>query len=231
MRKFIDCLIQKLGKKDYHIDENISSYDLFLIIKMRFIQVIRGIFLKLKLKSSKGLIFKGKKCKIIFSKHIIVGKSLTIGDNVEINALCRKYVIIGNNVSILKNTIIECTGVISQLGEGIEIGDNVGIAQNCFIQVRGKIKIGNNVIFGPHVSIFSENHNYQNINIPIKDQGASRIGVIIEDDCWIGSNTIILDGVNIGKGSIIAAGSVVTKDVIPNSIIGGIPGKLIKMRV
>ena len=137
---------------------------------------------------------------------------------------------LGKNVTILKGTIIECTGVLSNLGEGLTIGNNVGIAQNCFIQVRGKVEIGNDVIFGPNVSIFSENHNFDNPDLPISKQGETRIGVKIEDGVWIGTRAVILDGIILGKNSIVAAGSVVTKNVPPYAIVAGIPAKIIKNR-
>jgi acetyltransferase-like isoleucine patch superfamily enzyme len=159
-----------------------------------------------------------------------LGKSVQISDNVEINALSKSGVSIGNNVSILKNTIIECTGVLNNLGEGLIIGNNVGIAQNCFIQVRGKVIIEDNVIFGPNVSVFSENHNFENPDLPVNVQGVNRKGVTIESGVWVGTRSIILDGVTVGKNSIIAAGSVVSKDVLPFSIVGGVPAKLIRMR-
>ena len=230
MKKLLNKIIQKLGKDNYEVDKALTSVDIIIILYSRFVQLFRGLLLKLLLKSSKGIIFKGKRCKIKHCKKIIAGKSLTIGDNVEINALSKYGVTIGDNVSILKNTIIECTGVIRELGEGLKIGNHVGIAQNCFIQVRGKVEIGNNVIFGPGVSIFSENHLFENRDIPIMHQGASRKGVFIEDDVWLGAGATILDGVVVGKGSVIAAGSVVNKDVAPYSIVAGVPAKLIKMR-
>jgi acetyltransferase-like isoleucine patch superfamily enzyme len=230
MKKLLNKIIQKLGKDNYEIDKNLTSIDIFIVINSRFWQMIRGSILKLRLKSSKGIIFKGKNCKIRHCEKIIVGKSLTLGDNVEINALSKKGVKIGNNVSILKNTIIECTGVVRDIGEELIIGNQVGIAQNCFIQVRGKVEIGNYVIFGPGVSVFSENHNFQDKDIPIMQQGASKQGVKIDDDVWIGAGATILDGVTIGKGSIIAAGSVVNKNIEPYSIVAGVPAKLIKMR-
>ena len=117
-----------------------------------------------------------------------------------------------------------------QLGEGIEIGDNVGISQSCFIQVRGNVKIGSYVIMGPGVSIFSENHNADNTDEYIMNQGATRKGVTIEDGVWLGAKCTILDGVTIGRHAIVAAGSVVTKDVPAYGIVGGIPAKLIKNR-
>ena len=150
---------------------------------------------------------------------------------VNIQHVYSKEIFFGNsNVTIQNSTIIECTGVISELGAGLIIGNNVGIAPNCFIQVRGNVNIGSNVLFGPGVYLFSENHNYSNIDKFINEQGTSRKGVIIRDGVWVGSRSIILDGVSIGENSIIAAGSVVTKNVPPFEIWGGAPAKFIKAR-
>jgi len=80
------------------------------------------------------------------------------------------------------------------------------------------------------VSIYTENHNFEGGGI-IRDQGVTRSFVRIEDDCWIASNAVILAGVTIGKGSVVAAGSVVTKDVPAYSVVGGVPARVIKSRV
>ncbi len=230
IKKIVNKLIQRLGKDNYMIDISLSVGDLLIIITSKFAQAIRGITLKPMMKNSSGLIFLGTNCKISHKSNIEVGSTFSIGDNVEINALSKKGVKIGNNVTILRNTIIECTGGIRNLGEGLVIGNNVGIAQNCFIQVRGMVIIGSNVIFGPGVSIFSENHNFSDKNQIILNQGESRKGVIIEDDVWVGARSVILDGVTIGAHSIIAAGSVVNKNIPEYSIYGGVPAKLIKTR-
>ncbi|MDD4601001.1 MAG: acyltransferase [Negativicutes bacterium] len=228
--KLINSLIRKLGRNDYSIDGNLTKYEIFLILLSKGFCLLRGLLLKFNLKKSNGLFFVGKGCKIINRHKISIGKTVMIGDNVEINALSKLGVSIGNNVSILKNTIIECTGVIRNLGEGLTIGNNVGIAQNCFIQVRGKVIIGNNVIFGPSVSIFSENHNFSDNSKFINEQGEFRKGVIIEDGVWLASNVTVLDGVKIGKNSIIGAGSVVTKNIPAYSIAIGNPARVIKRR-
>jgi acetyltransferase-like isoleucine patch superfamily enzyme len=149
---------------------------------------------------------------------------------VRIFSLSKFGIRFGNNVTISDRSIIDCTGVISYIGNGLIIGNNVGIAQNCFIQVRAHVRIGDNVMFGPNVSIISENHNFDKIDMPISKQGVTRKGVIIEDGVWLGTRAIILDGVTIGANSIVAAGSVVSKDVLPFSIVGGVPAKLLKMR-
>jgi len=230
MKKMINKIIQMLGRNNYCVDPTLKSFDIINIAIPKIFQISRGFILKLFLKKSEGFIFLGRRTNIRFKSKIIVGKTLQIGDNVEINALSKSGISIGDNVSILRNTIIECTGVIRNLGEGITIGNNVGIAQNCFIQVRGHVKIGNNVILGPGVSIFSENHNFSDPTKYINEQGEIRKGIIIEDGVWIASGTTILDGVTIGNNSIIAAGSVVNKDVPPFAIVGGIPAKIIKYR-
>jgi len=230
MKRIVNRILQNLGRSDYKVDSALCTYDLIKLLLPRFRQIIRGFFLKLFLKESKGIIFLGRSTKIIFKSRISVGKTLQIGDFVEINALSKNGVRIGNNVSILKNTTIECTGVIRNMGEGLLIGNNVGIAQNCFIQVRGQVTIGDNVIFGPGVSVFSENHVFDDPDLPVSVQGETRKGVKINEGVWIGANATILDGVTIGKNSIVAAGSVVNKDVLPYSIVGGIPAKVLKER-
>lgn len=115
-----------------------------------------------------------------------------------------------------------------KLNSKISIGNNSGIGdQNYFI---GEVKIGSDVMIGPQVMFIACNHEYKNKNIPMNKQGAKSKGIIIDDNVWIGARAIILDGVHIKSGSIIAAGAVVTKDVEENSIVGGNPAKFIKSR-
>lgn len=230
MKHFIENIIHKLGKTGYKLDEALTDRGLVIEVFSKIPCVLRGAIKKIGLKESSGLLFAGRHCKLRHKYLLSIGKTLTLGDYVEINALSKHGVKIGDNVTILKNTIIECTGVIRELGDGIEIGNNVGISQSCFIQVRGHIKIGSHVIMGPGVSIFSENHNAESTEEYIINQGATRKGVIIGDGVWLGAKSTVLDGVKIGEHAIVAAGSVVTKDVPPYCIVGGVPAKLIKSR-
>lgn len=230
MKKIIERIIAKLGRPNYILDKSLTSFDLFLVMFRKSFQLLRGLYLKFFLKSSKGLIFLGRNSRIFHKNKISTGKSLNIGHNVYINALCVNGIKIGDNFTIKDNCIIDCTGVLRNLGLGLKIGNNVGMSENCHIQVRGNIVIGNNVIFGPNVSIFSENHNFSKLNITINLQGETRKGVEIKDGVWIGARSVILDGVCIGKNSIIAAGSIVNKNVPPFSIVGGVPARVLKHR-
>ena len=115
--------------------------------------------------------FVGSKTRISNKNLISCGKNLTIKDGVIITALSKGGITFGDNVSIGNYAIIECTGVIRNLGEQLIIGNNSNIGDFNFIAVRGKIEIGNNVLFGPRVNMHAENHNFSSIEIPIKNQG------------------------------------------------------------
>ena len=95
---------------------------------------------------------------------------------------------------------------------------------------QGGIRIGDGVYTGPMVQILAVNHIYDNPNIPIREQGITAQGIVIEDDVWIGASAVILDGVTIGRGSVIGAGAVVTQDIPPYSLAVGSPAKPIKDR-
>lgn len=123
-------------------------------------------------------------------------------------------------------------GFIATSPKTISIGSYTNINRNCLFGAYrdSKIIIGDNVMMGANVSIYSANHNFTDTNIPMNQQGFIGEDVIIEGDVWIGANSIILAGVHIKTGSIIAAGAVVTNNVEPYSIVGGNPAKLIKHR-
>ncbi len=129
--------------------------------------------------------------------------------------------------SMGKNVNIE-HGAFFASGRDIEIGNNSGLGLNC--RVTGPLKIGNDVMMGPNVMIFTQNHETENILKPMRLQTAQKKAVTIGNDVWIGANVMILPGVTIGDGAILAAGAVVTKNVAPYSIVGGNPAKEIKKR-
>ncbi len=112
----------------------------------------------------------------------------------------------------------------------ITIGNDVLIDDHCFITSQNLIEIGNHVQISAYCFITDFNHNFSSRKVPINMQGCSSEPVIIEDDVWIGAHSIILPGVKIGKGSIVGAGTVVTKSVRPYSIVAGNPAKEIKKR-
>jgi maltose O-acetyltransferase len=110
----------------------------------------------------------------------------------------------------------------------VSIGSHCHINENVFIQGA---TIGNFVMIAPGVAILNSKHNTINVDLPMIKQGQVRsLNPIIEDDVWLGRNAIILPGVIVAKGTVVGAGAVVTKNFEPNSIVGGVPAKLIKKR-
>lgn len=142
----------------------------------------------------------------------------------QIRRLCAKLMFdkCGRNVNIEH-------GAFLASGKGIEIGDNSGIGINC--RIAGPLSIGNDVMMAPGVNIITQNHEISDITIPMRLQTAEKKKITICDDVWIGVNAIILPGITVGKGSVIAGGAVVTKDVEPYTIVGGNPARVIRSRI
>lgn len=158
-----------------------------------------------------------------FAKNMPLSSSRINFGSKRIRGFCGKLILkhCGKNVNIEKG---------ARICSGISLGDNSGIGENAWLLSDG-ITIGNDVMMGPDCMMFTSNHRTDNLDIPMWHQGFTEVKpIVIEDDVWIGARVIILQGVTIGRGSIIAAGSVVTKDVEPYSIVGGNPAKLIKKR-
>lgn len=131
-----------------------------------------------------------------------------------------------NKFTTGKSCTIEDFAVINNGVGDVIIGDNsrVGIGNT----IIGPVKIGNDVILAQNIVISGLNHGYQDIHVPIKDQPVTMGLVTVEDEAWIGANATIVSGVTVGKHSVVAAGSVVTKNVPPFSIVGGNPAKILK---
>lgn len=114
-------------------------------------------------------------------------------------------------------------------GRGISIGSNSGIGQNAYLQ--SPLTLGDYVMMGPDVRIQTRSHKFDRCDIPMAMQGNDTPdGVVIGSDVWIGARSLILPGVKIGNGVIIAAGAVVTKNIPDYSICGGVPAKILRKR-
>ncbi len=181
--------------------------------------------------------------KIIFRK---LGKSGYIQSGTEfINA---KSISIGDRVYLFKNIRLDARGDNNHLylsdevalEQGVQIGamDNTTIyidrktyiGPNVCIGGPGNIKIGKNCLIAANSGIIANNHIFTDIHQNIAEQGVTRKGIVIEDNCWLGYGVKILDGVTIGEGSVIGAGAVVTKNIPPYSVAVGVPARVIKSR-
>lgn len=158
--------------------------------------------------------------KILYKIYILILRKYSIFKFLRYFFVKKSIKFCGKNVNIRNNAFFD---------QSLSIGDNSSLGINCMI-MKG-VTIGANVMMAPEVYIYTQNHKFDDVTIPMVKQGRTPMEeVIIEDDVWIGSRVTILPGVKIGKGSVIAASSVVTKDVEPYTVVAGNPAKIIKRR-
>lgn len=131
-----------------------------------------------------------------------------------------------------KNTKVHPT-VIIRNPQNVRIGDNCYFNHNVILNgghESGKLRIGSNVLVGPNVCVYVANHRFDDPGTAINRQGYREKDVVIGNDVWIGANSVIVPGSELGDGCVVAAGAVVTRKFPPNSILGGIPAKIITTR-
>ena len=123
-------------------------------------------------------------------------------------------------------SVVESFACINNAVGDVMIGDHTRIGlHNTII---GPVSIGNHVNLAQGITVTALNHNFEDTEKRIDEQGVSTPPVVIDDDVWIGANAVILPGVHIGNHCVVAAGAVVTKDVPPHSLVGGVPAKIMK---
>lgn len=113
---------------------------------------------------------------------------------------------------------------------GIDCGRNLRANTGVFLDGRGGLTIGDNVLMGPNVVVLSSEHRWADPDVPIYRQGVELKPTTIGEDVWIGGNAVVRAGVNIGKGSLVGAGAVVTCDTAPYAIVAGVPARQIGIR-
>jgi acetyltransferase-like isoleucine patch superfamily enzyme len=148
------------------------------------------------------------------------GKGVHLGRHSEI----RGQVLLHDGVFVHPHVLMRAFGGLIEVGEGTTI--NVFTA----IYGQGGVSIGRQVSIAPHVAIVASMKNFRDPSIPIKQQGVRAEGIVIGDDVWLGAHAVVLDGVRIGQGAVVGAGSVVREDVPPYAIVAGVPAAVVGQR-
>ena len=138
-----------------------------------------------------------------------------------------------HNITFGKNTFIgKYTIIKADFSDAshFKAGNNFGCGEFCFFGCAGGVVIGDDVMIGQNVRFHAQNHRFNEKYKLMSDQGTTEQGIIVGNDCWFGSGSVIVDGVTIGNGCVIGANSVVTRDVPDYAVVGGNPAKVIKYR-
>jgi len=187
-------------------------------------QFVSNLLSRLRMKALQFLGLPDAAAKPIIEGAVKIGQNFSIDPSAEIIATFGGEVIIGDSCFIQKGT------VLYPIGGKILIGDRVGFGPYCVIYGHGGLTIGNDVRIATSCIIIPANHNFEHTDISISQQGETAKGIVIEDDVWIGARVTILDGITIGRGSVIGAGSLVKSNIPAYSVAVGSPAEAIKKR-
>ncbi len=224
-----NLIIKVIRKKNpsFQLDPAVPISTFFSLVWQKTMQITRNVKVLLRGNFATHL-FLGSNVKFFNLSNIKFGKWVQLEDHVYVSGLSKQPVVFGNNVRIGAFSRVIASTSFNHIGEFIKIGNNVGIGEFAYLGGGGGLEIGDDCIIGQYFSCHPENHNYNNPTELIRMQGVNRQGIRVGKNCWIGAKVTILDGVEVGENCVIAAGAVVTKNMPANSIIGGVPAKVIK---
>lgn len=162
-----------------------------------------------------------------FANLITLHKGVYLDSRTYLHA-CPNGIEIGEDTIVMHGAILHVYNFRDLPDAGIKIGKKSLIGEYCVIRGQGGVMIGDRVYTSPFTQIIAVNHVFDDRTRPFTEQGITAQGIVIEDDVWLGAGAIITDGVRVGQGAVVAAGAVVTKDVAPHTVVGGVPAKVIK---
>jgi acetyltransferase-like isoleucine patch superfamily enzyme len=159
------------------------------------------------------------------------GRRIELGANVVVERGAMLWVDTnGSYITVGDDSYLSSQCILNTFNGWISLGTNCTVNSYAILYGHGGLEIGNDVRIAPQVMIMPMNHVYKDPRVPIRTQGIRCRGIKIEDDVWLGAGAIVLDGVTIGKGSIIGAGAIVAKNIPSYSVAVGIPARIIKKR-
>lgn len=187
---------------------------------------LRGVFYRLILKMD-GWAAIERGVRLRYAGGITLGHGAYLDENVYIHAL-PNGVKIGPGAIVMHGAVLHVYNFRDIPHSGISIGRDSLIGEYSVVRGQGGVTIGDRVYTSPFSQLIAVNHVFDDPARPFVEQGITAQGIVVEDDVWIGSGAVITDGVRIGRGAVIAAGAVVTTDVAPHTVVGGVPARVIR---
>jgi acetyltransferase-like isoleucine patch superfamily enzyme len=188
---------------------------------------VRGVFYRLILKMD-GLAAIENGVRLRFASNIRLQRGVYLDQGVYLHA-CPHGIEIGENTIVMHGAIMHVYNFRDLPHAGIKIGRDSLVGEYSVIRGQGGVVIGDRVYTSPFTQILAVNHVYADPERPFVEQGITAQGIAIEDDVWLGAGCVITDGVRVGKGAVVAAGAVVTADVLPHTVVAGVPARQIKV--
>ncbi len=187
---------------------------------------LRGVFYRLILRMD-GLAAIESRVRLRFADYIKLGHGVYLDEGVYLHA-CPQGIEIGPRTIVMHGAVLHVYNFRDMPRSRIKIGSDSLIGEYSVIRGQGGVEIGDRVYTSPFTQIIAVDHVFDDPDRPFVEQGITAEGIVIEDDVWLGAGAIVTDGVRVGKGAVVAAGAVVTKDVPPHTVVGGVPAKPIK---
>lgn len=187
---------------------------------------LRGVLYRLIL-HMEGLAAIENNVRLRYTNYIRLGHGVYLDQGTYLHASPRG-INIGSGSMVMHGAVLHVYNFRNLPNSGIKIGRDSLIGEYSVVRGQGGVEIGDRVYTSPFTQIIAVNHVFDDPKRPFIEQGITAEGIVIEDDVWLGAGAIVTDGVRIGKGAVVAAGAVVTKDVPPHTVVGGVPAKPIK---
>lgn len=187
---------------------------------------LRGVFYRLIMKME-GMAAIESGVRLRFASNIKLGHGVYLDHSAYLHAT-PNGIEIGDETIVMHGAILHVYNFRNIPHSGIKIGKNSLVGEYTVIRGQGGVTIGDRVYTSPFTQIIAVNHVFDDPKRPFVDQGITAKGIVIEDDVWLGAGAVITDGVRVGKGAVVAAGAVVTKDVPPHTVVGGVPARILK---
>jgi len=162
-----------------------------------------------------------------FADHVRLGRGSYLDEGAYLHA-CPGGISIGARSLVMHHAELHVYNFRGLPRAGITVGADSLIGEFSVLRGQGGITVGDRVYLAPMVQLLAVDHVYDDPGRPFTEQGITAEGIVVEDDVWIGAGAVVTDGVRIGRGAVVAAGAVVTADVAPLTVVGGVPARLLK---
>jgi acetyltransferase-like isoleucine patch superfamily enzyme len=168
-----------------------------------------------------------RRVRLRFAGHVRLGRGSYLDEGVYVHA-CPGGVEIGERTMVMHGAVLHVYNFRDLPHAGIRIGSDGLIGEYTVIRGQGGVTIGDRVYTSPMTQIMAVDHVFDDPGRPFTEQGITARGIRIEDDVWLGASAVVTDGVRIGRGAVVAAGAVVTRDVPPHVVVAGVPARIVR---